>query len=229
MLHLTNKLCIFDCDGTLVDTEPLMAKSWRVFLKKYYDVDFGERDYFRYCHGNSPKNMIKYFNDRFKIGLDYKGKIKEKKRAISQDLIRKELKPISGVSEFLEKIKNVRRCITSNSSKKKLWLSVNVVGLNKYFNENEIFSRDLVENGTIAKAKPAPDMYLYTVEQMKYKPENCIVFEDSIPGLQAAKSAGIMAIGCISPSCENKANMRKRMKEAKADYVVENMMEILRL
>jgi beta-phosphoglucomutase-like phosphatase (HAD superfamily) len=229
MLDFKNKLCIFDCDGTLVDTEPLVAKSWKIFLKKYFNVNFTENDFFEYCHGDSTKNVVKNLNDRFKINLDYRGKIKEKKRTITQDLIKKELKPIPSVTKFLEKIKSFKKCITSNSSKKKIWLSVNVSKLNKYFNENEIFSRDLVENGTIAKAKPAPDMYLYTAEQMKYKPENCIVFEDSIPGLQAAKSAGIKAIGCITPSCKDKVNMRRRMEEVKADYIVENMMEILKL
>lgn len=229
MINIKNKLCIFDCDGTLVDTEPLIAKSWKIFLKKQYNKDLTEEDYFEHCHGNAPKIMYEYFNNRFEINMKYEGELKEKKRAITQDLIRKELLPIAGVLEFLEEIKDIRKCITSNSSKKKILVSIEKAELKNHFNINEIFSRDLVEQGVIKNAKPAPDMYLYTAEQMKYKLKDCIVFEDSIAGIQAGKSANMKVIGCITPSCKDKKGMKERMKQAKADYIVEDMREILNL
>jgi len=227
MLNLNNKLCIFDCDGTLVDTEPLIAKSWSIFFKKYYNIDLKETEYFENCHGGSPKHIAEFFKQKLGFALEYKGEIEKNKRAITQELIRNELEPITGVDEFLKEIKDIRKCITSNSSKEKLLLSIRKVGLDHHFNENEIFSRDLVKNGIVKNAKPAPDIYLHTAEQMGYKPKKCIVFEDSITGIQAGKSANMMVIGCITPSCWNKSDMRKKMEKAKADYIVENMMEIL--
>jgi len=228
MINLKNKLCIFDCDGTLVDTEPLIAKSWRIFFDKYYDIKVTEKEYFDFCHGNSPEAMCNYFNKKFGANIEFKGEMREKKRAITTELIENELEAIPSIVKFLEKVKDFRKCIASNSSKKKILLSIKKVGLNNYFNENEIFSRDLVSDGTIENSKPAPDMYIYTAKKMGYEPNQCIVFEDSITGIQACKSAGMTAIGCITPSCKDKIKMRKKMEENNADYIVEDMMDILK-
>jgi HAD superfamily hydrolase (TIGR01509 family) len=228
MLNLQNKLCIFDCDGTLVDTEPLVAKSWVIFFKKYFNVNITEEDYFKYCHGKTPEDMCEHFNRKFNINLKFEGEIQEKKRIITQDLIRNELRPIASVSEFLRNVEEVRKCIASNSSKKKILISIKTAGLDKYFDEDEIFSRDLVDSGIIKSAKPAPDIYLYTAEQMEYKPENCVVFEDSVTGVQAGKAANMIVVGCITPSYQDKVKMRKKMEAAGAHYIVEDMTELLK-
>jgi HAD superfamily hydrolase (TIGR01509 family) len=224
MIDLKNKLCIFDCDGTLVDTEILRAKSWEIFLKKY-NILFAKEEYLRDCYGKSSEECHKYFYNRFAIKLDEK--MKEEKSAISEELIKNELEPIAVVSQFLENIKDIRKCIASNSDKERIMLSISKVGLAKYFNEDEIFGKDLVEQGIIKSVKPAPDIYLYTAKQMGYKSEDCVVFEDSILGIQAAKAANMTVIGCITPSYEDKVAMRKKMKDAGADYIVNNMAELL--
>jgi HAD superfamily hydrolase (TIGR01509 family) len=225
MIDLKGKLCIFDCDGTLVDTEPLRAKGWKIFLKRHFNVFFKEEDYLRDCSGNSAKHNDKYFYDRF--GIRFEETLQDKKRIIDQELIQTELEPIVSVSEFLENIKDIRKCIASNSSKKKILTAIGTVGLAKYFNEDEIFGKDLVEQGIIKSVKPAPDIYLYTAKQMGYKSEDCVVFEDSIYGIQAARAANMTVIGCITPSYGDKEDMKQKMKKFKVDYIVEDMREVL--
>ena len=81
-------------------------------------------------------------------------------------------------------------CVASGSPRDRVLLSLEVGGIGHCFQENEVFTRELVSKG-----KPAPDLFLYSAEQMGVRPERCIVIEDSPSGIEAALAAGM---DCIS-------------------------------
>ena len=99
----------------------------------------------------------------------------------------KELQPIEGIADVLRHL-SVDYCLASSSSPERIKNSLDNTSLTKWF-LNRIFSADQVDNG-----KPAPDLFLRAAEVMAYNPGNCLVIEDSRPGIQAAVSAGMEVV-----------------------------------
>jgi HAD superfamily hydrolase (TIGR01509 family) len=95
-----------------------------------------------------------------------------------------ELRPVDGVVEMLDRV-SVPSCVASSSSPAQLRFSLGLVGLYERF-EGRIFSATEVEHG-----KPAPDLFLYAASRMGALPERCVVIEDSVYGVQAARAAGM--------------------------------------
>lgn len=103
-----------------------------------------------------------------------------------------------GIEEIF-KMKKFAQCIATSGSKVKTDLKIKTVGIEKYFPEEKVFTIDDVKHG-----KPAPDLFLHAAKVMGYKPENCIVVEDSIAGMTAAIAANMTVIAFIgSPMYQN--------------------------
>ena len=108
---------------------------------------------------------------------------------IASNIYKKELKKIVGVEEFLEKSKH-NLYIGSNSLKDRILDGLKRVGLEKYFNSNQIYSLDLVDN-----PKPHPDIYLKAVNDNDLIIDETIIIEDSVVGVQAGQDANVKVIG----------------------------------
>ena len=104
-----------------------------------------------------------------------------------QHAFSKELQPIEGIADVLRHL-SVDYCLASSSSPERIKNSLDNTSLTKWF-LNRIFSADQVDNG-----KPAPDLFVRAAEVMAYNPGNCLVIEDSRPGIQAAVSAGMEVV-----------------------------------
>ena len=79
---------------------------------------------------------------------------------------------------------------------------------NKYFDKNNLFTVDMVENG-----KPEPDLFLYACEKMGNKPEDCLVIEDSLVGMMAAKRAGMDVIAFLGSKMYQNDDYLSKVKE----------------
>ena len=88
---------------------------------------------------------------------------------------------------------------------------------------DRIFSAQMVEHG-----KPAPDVFLLAAEKMGYKPSECLVIEDSVPGVKAAKAAGMTVYG-FTGGAHMSDVMVDRLKSEKPDSVFSQMDELLNL
>ena len=99
-----------------------------------------------------------------------------------------ELLPIPGIQTLVGKL-DVCFCVASSSRTERLRRSLELTGLMPLFGDH-VFSADSVKRG-----KPAPDLFLYAAERMGVAPARCLVIEDSVPGILAAKAAGMEAIG----------------------------------
>ena len=94
-----------------------------------------------------------------------------------------------GVKNFLDTV-NQQKLIGSNRGKKSIIEGLKIVNLSKHFNENNIFSFDMVD-----KPKPDPDIYLKVIEDTNIEPNDTIILEDSIIGVKAGVTANIKVIG----------------------------------
>jgi HAD superfamily hydrolase (TIGR01509 family) len=104
----------------------------------------------------------------------------------------RELKPVAGVGDVLEKLAadGVPYCVASSGSHERIRVGHRTTGLDRWFAEGRIFSSQDVGRG-----KPAPDLFLHAAERMGVTPERCLVIEDSPLGVQAAVAAAMDVYG----------------------------------
>ncbi len=178
---------IFDLDGVLVHSMPLHVEAWRQYLdRKGVEVD----DLEGAMHGkHNPELIREWFGDQLTEDLVLgHGAAKERlfRELILQDGIDKYR--VLGVTEFLDKYPNVPKAIGSNAESENIDFVLDRFDLRKYF--------DVVVNGyQVKRPKPEPDIYLKAAQLLEVAPANCVVFEDSPVGVQAAKAAGMPVVG----------------------------------
>ncbi|MCK5731121.1 MAG: HAD family hydrolase [Draconibacterium sp.] len=174
------KCIIFDCDGVLVDSEAISAKVFQemVFeLGCYLDFEI----ILEQITGTSMKKNLKFFAENIdgNLPLDFE----EEFRKRSFEAYKNELKPIDGIHTLMDKI-TVPICTASSGPQKKIRLNLTTTNLIDKF-ENNIFSSFDIDSW-----KPEPKIYLHAAKQMGFEPKDCVVIEDSEPGVIAAVKGG---------------------------------------
>lgn len=183
---MTDKLVIFDCDGVLVDSEYIACKIFSEALSKYGYAITVEETIRRFTGVNEHicRQMI-IEETGLEIPEDYWDRIQPELMKSYETELTPLLQP---VLEMLEK-HQIARCVASNSSRTHVINCLKFTKQLHFFDEQAIFSSQQVE-----KAKPAPDLFLFAAKQMGVLPENCIVIEDSSPGVKAAIAAGMQVL-----------------------------------
>lgn len=182
---MADKLIIFDCDGVLVDSEPLAAEAYERVYEKHGMSGVGV-DIIAQCIGMKQADIILRIEELtgHKFPDHAQGDIwLETKRLFTE-----KLRETEGLRHFLEAVP-VQRCVASSSSLERIHHSLDITGLASFFGE-AIFSSSMVKRG-----KPAPDIFLHAAEQMGVTPSRCAVIEDSPLGVEGAVAAGMTAIG----------------------------------
>ncbi len=174
------ELVIFDCDGVLIDSEPISLARLTENLQRIgvpIDLDTVARRF----TGTSMTSIMAH------IATDYGVPTPEGfVDAVRADTLRAfdaELQAIAGVAAVLETMPD-RRCVASSSDPQRLRHALTLTGLLRHF-DGHVFSATMVSRG-----KPFPDLFLYAAAQMGVAPEACVVIEDSVPGVTAARAAG---------------------------------------
>lgn len=132
-------------------------------------------------------------------------------------VLRQEVQPVFGISEALEKI-TLPKCVASNNSHRHIQLVLTLTHLLAHFDGKLYSSHD------VDRPKPFPDVYLHAAQQMGFQPEECVVIEDSIPGVQAASAAGMTVFGYISH--QPIETHRNALVSAGANVVFEQMQQL---
>ena len=173
---------IFDCDGTLVDSERLCNLGLAKLLKKLGIVETADALLSRY-RGHQLANILQDIEARHKISLnsDFVPLYRELVAQLFQD----KLKPTKGVMAALEEIR-LPKCVASSGPMEKIQQALQVTNLARYFQGNIFSSYD------IQSWKPAPGLFLWAANAMGVAASKCAVVEDSLIGVEAAKRAGMM-------------------------------------
>lgn len=179
------QLIIFDCDGVLVDSEPLAAEAYERVYEKHGMSGVGS-DIIAQCVGMKQADIIVRIKEL--TGHHLQPEQEGDLWTVTRDLFSEKLNPTNGIAPFLGTLKT-GRCVASSSSLERIHHSLAVTGLAPHFGE-AIFSSSMVKRG-----KPAPDIFLYAAEKMGADPANCVVIEDSPFGVEGAVAAGMTAIG----------------------------------
>jgi len=209
-------LLIFDCDGVLVDSEYLFARVAATCLNEIgIKIDTAEAT--RRFAGISIKDMLASlacergapFPDTFEDLV-----IRREDEAYAQML-----EPIRGVRQAILSIP-LARCVASSSLPERITASLLVTKLDDLFAETARFS-----TARVSKGKPAPDIFLHAARQMGVSPKDCIVIEDSVPGIQGAIAAGMGVVG-FTGGRHCAAGHGERLAASGADRVIAEMAEL---
>lgn len=208
-------LVIFDCDGVLVDSEPI---SIDVLLQVVAEAGVEvsqERAYDEWL----GRSMASVTASLHACGLDFTEEHLEQVRSRLYTRFRDELQPIPHVAQALSDL-DLPCCVASSSVPERLAVSLSVTGLLPFFDPH-VFSSSMVENG-----KPAPDLFLHAAEQMGVAPSDCVVIEDSAAGITAARAAGMRVIGFVGGGHAIPAKLNSRIAKLAPDAIVTDMREL---
>jgi len=181
-------LIIFDCDGVLVDSEPLSNAVMAEHITRLGWAMNGHES-IRLFKGKTMAQVHCAIEDR--LGKPIDKKWTSAFHLDQEQRMRRDLTVVAGVNDLIARVQaaGLHSCVASQGSHEKMAISLGLTGLWDQF-EGRIFSaRD------VANPKPAPDLFLHAAIQMNVSPTRCIVIEDSPTGIAGALAAKMRVIG----------------------------------
>jgi HAD superfamily hydrolase (TIGR01509 family) len=187
---------IFDCDGVLVDSEPIS----NAVLASALTAE-GLPTTLAQARSSYQGLLLADIRSRVEANLgrelpdDWLGRYERDR----DEAFRRELKPVAGAAEVVRRISDagIAVCVASQGKLEKTCLSLGLTGLRDLFGRRALFSAYSVPRG-----KPYPDLFLHAAATMNAKPSGCAVVEDTPSGVTAAVSAGMRAFGYAADSDE---------------------------
>lgn len=180
---------LFDCDGTIADSMPLHYIAWRQALSEQ-GCDFPE-DLFYNWGGMPVHEIISTLNRRHGINMPVEAVAVRKENLYYEYLPR-----LTAVPEVLEVINanhgSLPFAVVSGSTRESVTASLQSLSLLDKFDT-------LVCAGDYQQSKPHPEAFLLAAERLSVPPENCLVFEDTSMGIEAATAAGMASVKVLQP------------------------------
>ncbi len=174
-------------DGVIVDSNPVHREAWKAFNRRY-GVETTEAMY-RFMYGRRNDEIVRgFFGERLPAAeVAARGAAKER---LYREMIAGKVDGMlpAGLRRFLEARRSAPMALASNAEPENIAFVLEESGLAKYF-------RVVLNGHQVERPKPFPDIYLRAAELLREPPGNCIVFEDSYSGVEAARAAGMRVVG----------------------------------
>lgn len=182
---------IFDMDGVIVDSEPLHLRAFQTVLAEF-DVPYTEEENRQFL-GCKDLAIAKVFVARYRLPLTPL-ELVDRKESVLARLFAAESIPQPGLSGILEQARRlgIPMAVASSATLPTIELVTETLSVRQYF--HNLTSGDEVENG-----KPAPDVFLLAARRLGVAPSGCLVIEDTLNGIRAAKAAGMT---CVAIPCQ---------------------------
>jgi HAD superfamily hydrolase (TIGR01509 family) len=184
---------LFDCDGTIVDSMPLHYIAWKTALAEWNCIY--PEDLFYSWGGKPTREIISDLNEMNGLSMPVEA-VAERKEDLYFDLL-PQLKAIPEVMEIIEaELGRIPFAVVSGGRRNSVERSLSVLGLMDHF-ETIVGAEDY------SNSKPAPDAYLLAAERLGVAPKDCLVFEDTDLGIDAATAAGMASVKVPQPGERN--------------------------
>ena len=188
---------IFDFNGTLFYDTPKHIEAWREYSKRLRGTPFSDEEMEKHMLGHTNDDIIAYAIGK-KPDKEMAKRLAAEKEAVYRDMCRKDMKNtklVAGASELLDFLveNGIPHTIATASDLDNVKFFIEVFNLPKWFDTEKI----VYDDGKMPN-KPAPDIYLKAAKMLNLAPKDCIVVEDAIAGIEAAKSAKIGKIIAIA-------------------------------
>lgn len=187
---------IFDCDGTLADNMPLHYRAWSLAM-----ADFGGQypeELFYEWGGRPTANIVAALNERFGLSMDVESVVHRKEEYYFQLI--PEVAPMEEVVGFAQSLRGKSPLAVASGGHRALVVAtLRALGIEDWF--DAVVCAEDYDRG-----KPHPDPFLLAAKLLGVPPEDCVVFEDSPTGIEAAKSAGMEWVFVTSPDHHGKTS-----------------------
>ena len=213
---MKQKAILFDMDGVLIESEFLMRHSAIQALADY-DITAKHEDFLeftgmgedKFVGGVAEKYGLKYEFAMKELAYDYYGQQVKEKTEVPE-----------GIKEMLTTLheKGIVLAVCSAADLRKVRYNIQAIGV-----DESIFSA-LVTGSDVARKKPFPDIYLEGARRVGIAPEDCLVVEDAVSGIQAAHAAGMEAVGV--PTTFSKEVLQER---SNPEYMLNHIKELTAL
>ncbi|WP_372937238.1 HAD family hydrolase [Seonamhaeicola sp.] len=187
------KCIIFDCDGVLVDSE-VISNQVLVDMANEYGANINLEYAFKYFKGSYIDACLERIKKLAKKPVS--NSFIEEYRNRSFAAFKENMEPVKGIHHVLDNL-SLPFCVASSGPEEKIKLNLELTNLLPYF-EGKIFSCYAIQ-----KWKPAPDVFLWASKTMGFKPEECLVIEDSLSGIKAAINGGFDVFGYTARDYKN--------------------------
>ncbi len=177
---------IFDCDGVLVDSEPLSMQADAEVLAAHGVIITPEEAHRRFV-GKTFAAMIDEISAEF--GVTFPTDASAQKDARLLELYEAGLRPVAGVADALQALMPRALSVASNSPAARVAAALRITGLTDFFGGR------IVSFEHVARGKPEPDVFIEAARRAGHAPDACIVIEDSVTGVTAARRAGCLVLG----------------------------------
>jgi HAD superfamily hydrolase (TIGR01509 family) len=213
---MTNIKCIlFDCDGVLVDSEAI-GNQILLNMAAKYGLKISLNEAYKKFNGRSLKDCFQQIEQLINQPLPENFEIAYRKKSF--EAFATQIKPVKGVLKFLNSL-TIPYCVASSGPVEKIQLTLKTAGLIDKF-ENKIFSSYQINSW-----KPDPGIFLHAAQEMGFSVNECIVIEDSIAGIIAAKRGGFKVFGIA-----NETNSKELENEgAIIFYTFEELATLLKM
>ncbi|MBT0782140.1 MULTISPECIES: HAD-IA family hydrolase [Paracoccus] len=205
---------IFDCDGVLVDSEPLAAAEIEALLQGLGAPITRARIYDEFL-GRSFSTIVEAARDQ---GVDLGPALPGYAEALALRF-RRELRPVPGMAEALAQLSGPR-AVASSSAPERLQLSLSLTGL------APLFGPHVYSATQVARGKPEPDLFLFAARHLGIAPADCVVIEDSPAGLRAARAAGMRVIGFLGGSHAAPARLAEKLAALAPDALIDQARDL---
>ncbi len=214
---MEKKLIIWDFDGVIADTEKLWLQNRMELLNEKFGLNWDFKTTISFLAGMSDKTKKEVLE---KIGIKTDDEFWAE--IVSRDLQKmgKGFALTKGIEDIF-KIENFDQCIATGGISSKTKKKIQMVGIEKYFPEKNVFCADMVKHG-----KPEPDLYLLAADSMKYEYKDCFVVEDSLAGMTAGVRANMNVIAFLGSDLYQNMYIEEEIKNIGVSEIFYNMKDI---
>jgi beta-phosphoglucomutase len=186
---------IFDMDGVLIDSGAHHRRAWRALLAEL-GAEPADPEHWRLTIGRPSEEAIPLLLGRRVSGAEAR-RLARRKRDLYQEQAQAGLEPVPGVPAFLESLArlDVPRAVGTSASRWDAERLLDDLGLLRHFDV-------VVTSDDVMLGKPDPEVWTQAARRLRIAPSHCVIFEDAVVGIQAARSAGMRAIGVTTAHSE---------------------------
>lgn len=207
---MASNLVIFDCDGVLVDSEPISNRVFRDMLGEIGLSLTLEYMYEHFVGLSMPACMELVSQLRAQpVPADFLDQVQQR----TEEALRAHVQPMPGIHDVLDGLR-LPYCVASSGAHSKIRTTLGATGLVERFHGRIFSAQD------VARSKPAPDLFLHAAATLGHAPDRCLVIEDTPTGVRAGVAAGMRVLGfdAITP--------RSRLVDAGAHTTFGSMREL---
>jgi len=203
---------IFDLDGTLLDNNYYHRISWIAYLKNA-GRNITEEEFNENMNGRTNHDAVQYIFGK-DLSEEKITNITLEKEAVYREMYAQYIKPVPGLINLLEFFRNkgLLMAIATSGIQPNIDFMFDHVPIKPYF-------KAVINSAHITNGKPDPEIYLKTASTLNVQPEHCLVFEDAVVGIEAAKSAGMKVVAV--------ATTEDKKELSNADLIIDDYRELM--